>query len=426
MSAQRNLSYESTPPFFVPLAFFLTAAVFGFGAGGYLLANPEALVSRWTPAALALTHLITVGFMLLVMLGALMQILPVVAGASLPRIRPVAAGVLTLTSAGTLALAAGFASGRPALLLAAAILLGLGLLLFLGAALLGIRHAGAQQATGRDLRIALVALAITAVLGIALILVLSRGVALPLLALTHLHVGWGWLGWGGILLAATSWVVVPMFQITPNYPAWLTRIWAPTVFALLLVWTAATLGGMDGAGKLVVPTLAFLAGLFGAITLRQMQQTRRPRPDASFRTLQLAMGSLIAGAIVALLSTVLEDEHWPVMAGVLVLHGGFVSAISAMLYKIVPFLAWLHLTQARIKAPNMKKLLPDAPVRQQLLLHAFTLPAVLAAASGHAYAGRVAGIMLMIEFSWLLYNLIGTARRWREAMADATPATARA
>jgi hypothetical protein len=36
-------------------------------------------------AALALTHLITVGFMLQVMLGAMIQILPVVAGANISR-----------------------------------------------------------------------------------------------------------------------------------------------------------------------------------------------------------------------------------------------------------------------------------------------------------------------------------------------------
>ena len=46
-------------------------------------------------------------------------------------------------------------------------------------------------------------------------------------------------------------------------------------------------------------------------------------------------------------------------------HGGFGGTITAMLYKIVPFLAWLHLTQAGLKAPNMKKLPPDTPIRRQ-------------------------------------------------------------
>ncbi|THF58084.1 DUF4175 domain-containing protein [Pseudothauera rhizosphaerae] len=417
-AGQRSLSYEATPPFHVPLSFFLAAPLFGVAAGLYLLAQPEALASRWTPGALALTHLVTVGFMLLVMFGALMQVLPVVAGASVPAIRPVAAGVHGLASSGAIALASGLAAGRPVLLQAGGGLLGAAILLFLGAAAVGLHRSAASRVTGRDLRIALIGLAVTGALGIVLVLALSRGLAVPLVELANLHAGWGWLGWGGVLLAATSWVVVPMFQITPSYPAWLTRFWAPLVLAVLALWSALGLGG-SAAGTRIGPwLLAPLALCFAAATLWLMRRTRRPHPDAGFRTLQLAMLSIAAGALCALAATSLEHGFWPVAAGVLVLHGGFVGAISAMLYKIVPFLAWLHLTQARVKAPNMKKLLPDAPMRRQLLLHAITLPALLAAASGHAWAGRIAGLLVTAEFGWLLANLAGTALRWRRVMGE--------
>jgi uncharacterized protein YjeT (DUF2065 family) len=71
---------------------------------------------------------------------------------------------------------------------------------------------------------------------------------------------------------------------------------------------------------------------------------------------------------------VLAAQYWespvlPVLAGVLVLYGGFVSVIEGMLYKIVPFLAWLHLIQDGIKAPNMRKLQPDKPVWWQTRSH---------------------------------------------------------
>jgi hypothetical protein len=65
-------------------AFFLTAPLFALLAGMLLLwSGPDLFASRWTPAALALTHLISAGFMLQVMLGAMIQILPVVAGANI-------------------------------------------------------------------------------------------------------------------------------------------------------------------------------------------------------------------------------------------------------------------------------------------------------------------------------------------------------
>jgi len=85
---QALLSFDQAPPFAAPFRFFLTAPAFGMLAGALLLASgPDALASRWTPAALALTHLVTVGFMLQAMLGALLQIMPVVAGANLLRCR---------------------------------------------------------------------------------------------------------------------------------------------------------------------------------------------------------------------------------------------------------------------------------------------------------------------------------------------------
>jgi len=78
----QSLSYDAAPAFSTPLRFFLTAPAFGIAAGATPLAVPELLDSRWTPGALAVTHLMAVGFMLSVMLGALLQILPVVAGRS--------------------------------------------------------------------------------------------------------------------------------------------------------------------------------------------------------------------------------------------------------------------------------------------------------------------------------------------------------
>ena len=67
----------------------------------------------WTPEALALTHLITVGFMLQVMLGAMLQILPVVAGANMARPRRLATLVHLAITLGGLLLAAGFLGVHP-------------------------------------------------------------------------------------------------------------------------------------------------------------------------------------------------------------------------------------------------------------------------------------------------------------------------
>jgi hypothetical protein len=423
MSANPGLAYHDTPPLSAPLRFFLTAPLFGIATGLLLLADPGALASRWTPGALAAVHLFAAGFMLQVMIGALLQIMPVVAGAALPAPRRLAALSHVVLAAGAIALPWGLARGAPGAMLGGAALLAAGLVVFLGSAAFALisapRVAGASR-TPRDLRLAFVGLAVTAAIGFTLALALSRGIALPvaLPTLVDLHAGWAWLGWGGVLLAATGWVVVPMFQITPAYPDRLTRWWAPAVLALLFGWSAAALGAWAPFDTLAGVALLVLAATFAVATLRLQSRSRRSTPDASFRAYRLAMIAALGGVLALFASLAADAERLPVLAGVLMLHGAFGGAISAMLYKIVPFLTWLHLTQAGIKAPNVKKLLPDAPMRMQLRLHAVCLGALVAAALLPP-AAPLAGALVAVEFAWLLANLIRVVRAGQRARAVA-------
>lgn len=418
-AAPAALAYDDTPPFSAPLRFFLTAPLFGLAAGGVLLLDGDALSSRWTPGALASVHLIAAGFMLQVMLGALLQILPVAAGARVPRALRVAAATHLLISPGGAGLALGLWRGEPVALLAGGVLLVTGLAIFLAAALVALRAAPIQPGssqTPRDLRLALAALTLVAVLGLLLTVVLGRGLALPLALpdLVNLHALWAWVGWGAILLAATSWVVVPMFQITPPYPTRLTRHWAPLTLGTLLLWSAGVLAGSTVLGAAASAALMLLAAAFAVQTLRLQQQSRRRVADPVARGFGLAMLSALASVAALIAAQHSDAAHWPVLAGILVLHGSFVGAISAMLCKIVPFLAWLHLTQARIRATHIKKLLPERRIRVQLGMHAVAL-VLLVGAVFMPVLTAVAGAALVIEFAALALNLVLTVGAWRRA-----------
>ena len=417
-TADLSLSYEAAPAFSAPLRFFLTAPLFGIVAGLVLIGAPELLASRWTPGALALTHLIAVGFMLNVMFGALFQILPVVAGAVLPYAGTISSLVHLGLATGAASLTWGLGTGSPGFLVAAVVLLGATFLLFLSTTAYGLLRAPVAQATPRDVRLALLGFGIAGTLGVLLALILARGLPLPLPLIVKLHVGWAWLGASGLLLAATSWVVVPMFQITPNYPAKLTRYWALVTCAVLVLWSAAVLGDLALAELLLATALAALSALYAITTVRLQTQSRRSVPDNTTRAFQLAMVSLIAGLVCVLLAHRLDYELLPILAGILILHGGFVSAIVGMLYKIVPFLAWLHLSQEGLKAPNMKKLQPDKPVRRHLAAHAVALVALLLAAlTGSAILGRLAGVVVVVEFVLLIANLLKVLGAYRNARA---------
>ncbi len=412
MTPQAGLSFEQAPPILVPLRFFLAAPLFAFSAALLMLWHgPSLFDSRWLPPALALTHLMTLGFLGFAMLGALFQMLPVVAGAPVARPQEVSLGVLALLVPGVLALAGGFLLGAGQLMQAATFLLGGGFVLFISAAAYSLTRATSNP-TSRGMRLALLALTIAATLGV--MLASNHGWGwwiVNRVQFTTFHLAWGLLGWVGLLVVSVSYQVVPMFQLTPAYPKPLTGWLTSGLFGLLLGWTLALLAG----AAIHVVLGGFLAlgfALYAVATLRLQRLRRRKVSDVTLLfwrygmvSLPLALALWMAGQIVP------ELDVWPgypFLLGTLFIGGFAVSVVNGMLYKIVPFLIWFHL-QSQLtgiaKVPNMKEILPEKPMRRQMWLHFCAMP-VLALSSLQPWliwpaAAVFAASMLLLEANLL-------------------------
>ncbi|MCC7256966.1 MAG: hypothetical protein IT486_01180 [Gammaproteobacteria bacterium] len=416
------LSLEQAPPLSVPLRFFLTAPAFGMAAAALLAwAGPAALGTRWTPAVLALTHLVGLGVLTMVMAGALFQMLPVLVGVRIARPLLVGRSCHGLLSAGVMALAAGFlGAGRPAFHLAS-LLLGGGLGLLLAVVGTGLARAPRMHDSVHGMRWALSGLAVAVTLG--LVLTLGRGGAsLPLAraALTDTHLAWALLGWVALLVAVVAWQVVPMFQVTAEYPAWLRRGLAATTWALLLWLSAATL--LDWPAGPPAAGLALAFAIFAAQTLGLLARRRRRRADASLAFWLLGMVALAAAALAALAGLLLPlPPALALLPAVLFLAGFALSVVQGMLLKIVPFLVWLHLQQelgrspaalARVTPPHMHAVMPEPRARLQFLAHAAALGTLLAALAVPALV-RPAALLWLVAFASLGANLLGAARLYR-------------
>jgi len=420
------VSLDNAPPLAAPLRFFLTGPLF-LGLAGLLLAwtGGEAFASRWLPETLALVHLFTIGFMLQIMMGALIQVLPVVAGVGLRRPMLVARLVHPLLTLGALLLAAGFLGASPLFLRLAVLLLALGVGGFLLGAAAAIAGLASTSPTIRGLKLSLLGLTVTVGLGAALALGLSYGWNLPYPELANLHAAWGLGAWSGVLLAAMAYVVVPMFQLTPGYPARPSWWYPPLLTALLLLWSAAVAAGWPLPIRLAQGGLAAAGAAFAIVTLRLQWRRRRARADATSRYWQA--GLLTALAALAMLAA---ESAWPAIGGhrawtplfaVLLISGAFACFIIGMLCKIVPFLAWMHLQRDMrpgMPMPNMNRLLPDRAAQRQLWSHLAALALLAAAAFLPAWLARPAGLMLALAGGWLWWNLFGAARRYRLQAAE--------
>jgi hypothetical protein len=183
---QRVLSFEQAPPLSIPLRFFLTAPLFATAAAILLLwVGQGALVSRWSPVTLVLTHLLTLGFMAMSMVGALLQILPVVAGADVPRVRVTAGIVHVLLTLGTITLCAAFSESSPGLFKLAILFLLSGFLWLLMACLIAVFGSSAEGVTLKVIRLALVGLAVTVTLGVSLAGAFAWPLSLPVFLLVN-------------------------------------------------------------------------------------------------------------------------------------------------------------------------------------------------------------------------------------------------
>jgi len=429
---QRTLSFEQGPPIAAPFRYFLSAPLLAAIAGLVAaFAGPDLLATRWSPALLAFTHLLTLGFAAMVMVGSLLQILPVVAGIAPPRAGWLAAGVHALLLAGTLLLAAGFVLGQAWPFRLAVPLLGMAFA-WLAAAVLratwGVADRGAMLPA---VRLAVAALLVTAGLGVALGGAFGWQLALPMVALTDLHAAWGLAGWIGLLVVAVAFQVVPMFLVTPVYPASVTARLPRAVFALLFLlsldaaWRIAGGSLPEWPASLVSALLAAALGLFALTTLLLLRRSKRAAVDATRLFWLVSMWSLLACAALWWLRLALPAdsavaERLGMLVGALFLLGFAWSVINGMLYKIVPFLVWYHL-QAQLsgacgRAPNVKAILPDATARRQFRLHLAVLAAWIAAVAWPPLL-PAAGILLAASALSLWWNLLGATRMYCRLLA---------
>ena len=423
---QALLSFDQAPPFSAPMRYFLTAPLFAVLAGVLMLySGPDIFASRWTPAALALTHLITVGFMLQVMLGAIQQLFPVVVGANFPRPLLIATLVHAAITPGALFLAAAFLTYEPLLFAGAVAFLAAGVILFVVAAAIALHGMASTNPTGLGFKLSLFGLGVTVLSGLLLAVSLGLQLDLPLLQWTNLHLGWGFMAWACILMAAVAYVAVPMFQLTPEYPVWFSRNFAVSALAAVLMWTLADLAGLTVPAALLTAVVIVSAAVFTLVTLRILGQSKRAKRDASHQLWTVSMLSALLACALWLAAQFIDPlgqwQGWPLLFGVLLLMGCFMSVMVGMLYKIVPFLVWLHLQnigRGHIKAPNMKKVLPQAHIDRQLFSHLLALALLLLSVFWPQWFVYPAGLALILTSVWLWANLLSATAVYRGQLSQ--------
>jgi len=425
---------EQAPPIFVPLRFFLSAPFFGLMAAIILIASgPDALLRRWTPATLALTHLMTLGFITMAMIGAMLQMMPVVAGSPIWRPRLVSSVVHSFLCLGVVALAGGFWFNHSGLMWLALLMLAMGLIFFIAIITSSLAHSRVRSPTVTGMCMAIISLTITLVFGLRIgaeyIWQFQTDVAH---LWTNIHLAWALIGWVGLLVISAAYEVVPMFQLTPPYPVWMQRWLSKLIIAVLILWTGAYLLAMPGwLLTLLGLCMAVALMCFAATTLYLQSQRRRRRSDVTMGFWRIGMLSLLASIFLWIsgqfLPALAAWPHYDLLLGTTYIVGFVVSVINGMLYKVVPFLVWFHLQSRHIGQtglPTVKEIIPDRRKRHQMLFHLLALLLLAAATIWPEWFAYAAGILFAVSFLLLTFNLLAASRIYLQTQTgldDPTP-----
>jgi hypothetical protein len=410
-----GLSLDQAPPIDIPARFFLTAPLFAIAAG-LLLAweGPTLLVSRWMPGALAATHLIAVGYLGLIMCGALLQMLPVIAGAPVPAVRLAGTTTHLLLTLGAALLAWGLSGGGPTPILVGAVAAALGFLVFIVPVSIALARARGGPGTRLALRTAAFSLVVTVVLGLVLVAVVVGWIRLPNFArLVDTHAAWGLMGWVGLLVMGVAIQVLPMFYVTPPYPPAMRRWLSPVLWIWIIGASIAWILGHDLLGRLLFGAAGLGFVGFAVTTLMLIRRGQRPRIDPTLIHWWSAMLSICMAAVAwysAAPST---------LVGLLLLVGLGVGLPAGMLFKIMPFLTWFHLQHRQLaggrfdlRIPHMGSLLPTRWAHVQAGLHIMALLLLVGSFLAPVLA-RPAGLVLALSALILLALLVGVARTYR-------------
>jgi hypothetical protein len=363
----------------------------------------------------ALTHLITMGFLTMVMAGALYQIVPVVVGSTVPK-----AGLATLVHGGLcvglLAMAGGVLGNfHPLLWLALAAFLP-AFLIFVGQLAVALIRAPSPNVTVISIALAITSLAIAVSLGAFFLGEYAFGwLAIDRRALTAVHVYLALGGWISPMITGVGYVVIPMFYLSSPFPksqAWM--VLGCQVTTLISGIVAALLASSPLWHLL--PILTALAGflVFTFTALRMLGGRRRRTRDTTLRFWRVGLAAAPLSLAVLAIYSVRQEPRWLLTFGALFLMGFGASVINGMLYKIMAFLVWLHRFSklaGKVNVPMLRDIIPPRQTEWQWWSYQVMLALVVASAmTGHDGLVRLAGLSLIVTFGGLFTIMLRAAR----------------
>lgn len=365
-----GLSLDQAPPYKAPIKFFLTAPIFAILAGAFAFFSNDFVFHD--PKMIATIHLITIGFIVMTILGALQQMLPVVAGAVIPKANITANITYYSLTLGLITFSLAFLLYAKALFFISATLLLIGLLYFTLIALYQLLKVPNKSYIVIGIIISLIFFIVSFMIGIHLLIANGTSNIGDLhYDFALLHYTYIIFGFLFILVVALTIQVVPMFWVASAFEKKHQAIIILGSTTLLVFYPLNLFLdlGLDLVYKLLLTSLVIF---FVVITIQKLRSRKRKLQDITVNFYTTSMIFLLLGILYWFMMSFinLPENLLAVILGI----GFVVSLMNGMLYKILPFLTWFHLNAKGIfSIPTMRDMIPISKMKLQYNFHLFSI-----------------------------------------------------
>ncbi len=406
----QGLSLEQAPPYAIPLRFYITGGVYLVVLSVLTALFGTQIQTRYEYEAIALTHVLTIGFFSHIMIGSMFQMLPVMLGIPYKNVVTNANLIYGLLNLGAVLFVGGFLSETTlSMHLGGSMLLGA----FLYFAYLSFNTVFQSQEKDflvQNFAASFALLFVATVFGF--IALIGHSGFVDTVRFGEIHIALMLFGWVFLLIDAVSYRIIPMFFVANEFPKLLKEHLYKLILLLLLGFVFFRLDENLHLVSVLKILLALCVMVFAFFSIKILKNRKRARSDISVTLWYFSMLNLSVAASLFGVDDFFKTDV-ALAVGFFAFFGGIYALINAMLYKIVPFLTWFHLSSSMVFEAEMSEVIQRKRMQWQVWFYFASYATFLLTPFGSFFV-VVASILFFLSSSMLLSNIVGGYGYYKE------------
>lgn len=338
-----SLATEMAPPFVLVAHFFIAGIIFLSLSGVALLMMSSDISGYIISSSLAaFSHLYLLGFVMMVIFGAMYQLLPVVLEAPIFS-KDFAYVQFYMYIVGFSLMVSGFTFSDLHLLIPyGAVITYLSMLIFCFNVFITFYRLENITLVSKFLLIGTIFLFISVTLGLLIGMSLGHGLlAIDIDAWVKAHIIGTLGGFVMMIVMGVAMVLIPMFSLSHGFE----EKWIKAALYLQSFGVALSMISLIAGFSLFIKAvaLALMVAGIGCFIVQMViifKQRARKQNDYWAKNVMFALTCLVASVVACTLYFILDTPFMGILAGVLFFFGFLLSFIVGHIYKILPFLIW--------------------------------------------------------------------------------------